>query len=477
MKKFFTFTLLFIFTLITFSQENNFDIKITVKGMENQMGILAYYYGDKRYVKDTLNFDAKGLATIKGKKNIAKGVYLIAFPSMRYSTFDIILNEPNFSINTDTLHFIKHASVKNSLENKEMFDDMKYMLPLGVQTDSLQKLLKKTEKDTKEYEGIIKSLDAISKQILTHRKELIKNNPTTFYSKLLKAMLDIDVPEGLRNTSGALIDTFYNFHYTQKHYFDNIDFTDSGFIRSPIFQSRLLKYFDVYTFPQPDSIIKSVDFVLKKAKANKEMYQYCLNELFLKYAKSEVMGYDAIYVYMADNYFLNGSAWWATEKSLTELRDRVDAIRPTLIGKIAPNFSVQDSLGKNYFIHDYIPKNKYTLLIFWNSDCSHCQHEIPKLKQIYTDSLKALGVHVMAVSTEQTDSSFRAFAAKNCATDWLTCADMRGVSAYRKEYDVIATPKVFLITKDFKIIAKNIPVEKIPDFIKFEDGIAAEKKE
>lgn len=89
---------------------------------------------------------------------------------MRYSTFDIILNETNFSINTDTLNFIKHATVKNSLENKEMFDDMKYMLPLGIQTDSLQKLVKKTEKDTKAYEDLIKALDAISKQILTHRK-------------------------------------------------------------------------------------------------------------------------------------------------------------------------------------------------------------------------------------------------------------------------------------------------------------------
>jgi thiol-disulfide isomerase/thioredoxin len=195
----------------------------------------------------------------------------------------------------------------------------------------------------------------------------------------------------------------------------------------------------------------------------------------MRYAKSEIMGQDAIYVYIAEKYYLSGEAWWPEAKGLTELRDRVDAIKPTLIGKIAPNFFVQDTLNKSYMFHDYIPKHKYTVLVFWNSDCGHCQKEIPKLKQLYTDSLKAMNIGVFAVSTEQTDSSFRAFVAKNCSPDWITCADMRGQSAFRKEYDIIATPKLFLIAPDYKIIAKNIPLDNLVDFIKFEESISNKK--
>jgi peroxiredoxin len=306
---------------------------------------------------------------------------------------------------------------------------------------------------------------------------MVKKHPTTFYTKLLKMMLEIDVPEGERNKDGSLVDTFHNFHYTQQHYFDNIDFSDSGLIRSPVFQSKILKYFDAYTFPQPDSIIQSIDKLIDKSRANKEMFQFCLNELFMKYAKSEIMGHDAIYVYMADKYYLSGEAWWATEKSLVELRDRVEAVKPTLIGKIAPNFIVQDTFGRMQVFHDYVNKNKYTVLVFWNSDCGHCQKEIPLLKKIYTDSLQALGVRVFAVSTEQTDSSFRAFVAKNCADDWMTCADMRGVSAFRKEYDVIATPKVFIVDQKYKIVAKSMPVDNIVGFVNFLNSLEARKKE
>lgn len=443
--------------------------------MENQIGILAYYYGEKRYIKDTLFFDNKGISTIKGKKSIPNGVYLVAFPSMRFNAFDIIMQEPSFSLTTDTVNFIKNAVIKNSVENKQMFEDMQYMIPLGKENDSLQKLLKITEKGTPEYSLVVNAIEEISKKITTHRKASAKAYPKTFYTKLLNIMLDTDVPEAPRKPDGSLVDTFYTFHYIQKHYYDNIDFSDSGIIRSPVFQSKLVKYFDTYVVPQEDSIIDAVEMVLKKAKVNAEMFQFCLNELFLKFAKSEIMGHDAIYVYLAEKYYLSGAAWWASQSSLTELRDRVEAIKPTLIGKNAPNFFVQDSLGKFEMFHDFVPKNKYTILVFWNSDCGHCQQEIPHLKQLYTDSLKQLGVRVFAVSTEQKEDTFKAFAAKNCSPEWITCADMRGVSAFRKEYDVITTPKLFLITKDFKIIAKNIPMKNLVDFIKFQDKVAEQK--
>ena len=475
MNKIFTSLLILAFSLKSFGAEKNYNISITVKGMENQIGLLAYYYGDKKFIKDTLNFDNKGIALIKGNKDIPKGVYLIAFPSMRYSSFDLIISENVFSVATDTFNFIKNAVVKNSIENKQMFDDMKYMIPLGTQNDSLQKELKKLKKEDANYTVIKDKIESISKKIVVHRKEVIAKYPNTFYSKLIELMMDIEIPKAPKNTNGTL-DSFYDFHYTQQHYFDKIDFADSGLIRSPIFAGKISRYMDSYVFPQPDSLNAAIDNIIKSARVNKEMFQFCLNELFMKYAKSEIMGQDAVYVHIADKYFLSGEAWWPTEKSLVELRERVEALRPTLIGSITPNFIVQDSLGNNKQFHQFVAKNKYTILVFWNSDCGHCQHEIPALKKVYEDSLRTLGVGVFAVSTEQTDSSFRAFAAKNCSKDWTTCADMRGTSAFRREYDVIATPKVFIITPDYKIIAKSIPVDKLVDFIEFEDNLLSKEK-
>lgn len=451
---------------LTHAQEKNYQISITIKGMENKIGLLAYYYADKKYLKDTLYFNEKGTAEIKGKKNIPDGVYLLAFPSMRYQSFDILLKETAFTMKTDTLDFIRHATFKNTKENQQMFDDMKFMTERGVKMDSLRKQQSGTAKNSPQFEAISEQMKKISDDILQHRKAIIAQYPSTFYTRLLKAMTEIEVPDGERKPDGSLIDTFHQYHYIQQHYFDAIDFADSGYIRSPIFLSKVKNYFSSYVHPHPDSIIVAVDKVIEKSRVNKEMFQYLLFELFNQYAKSEIMGHDAIYAHIAEKYYLSGDVWWVEEKTLKDIRERVEALKPTLIGKYAPNFTVQDSLGKNQTFHDFLSKYDYTILIFWNSDCGHCQQEIPHLKQVYTDSLKALNIGVFAVSTEQTDSSFRAFAAQKCAADWVTCADMRGVSSFRREYDVTATPKLYLIDKNRKILAKKIPLEKIAEFIR-----------
>ena len=228
MNKIFTSLLILAFSLKSFGAEKNYNISITVKGMENQIGLLAYYYGDKKFIKDTLNFDNKGIALIKGNKDIPKGVYLIAFPSMRYSSFDLIISENVFSVATDTFNFIKNAVVKNSIENKQMFDDMKYMIPLGTQNDSLQKELKKIKKEDADYIIIKDKIETISKKIVDHRKEVITKYPNTFYSKLIGLMMDMEIPKAPKNPNGTLVDSYYDFHYTQHHYFDKINFADSG---------------------------------------------------------------------------------------------------------------------------------------------------------------------------------------------------------------------------------------------------------
>ena len=58
--------------------------------------------------------------------------------------------------------------------------------------------------------------------------------------------------------------------------------------------------------------------------------------LFNYYGKSNIMGMDAIQVYIADKYYLRES-WWSDAKFFADLKDRVEKTRPLLIGKMAPD--------------------------------------------------------------------------------------------------------------------------------------------
>ena len=112
-------------------------------------------------------------------------------------------------------------------------------------------------------------------------------------------------------------------------------------------------------------------------------------------------------------------------------------------------------------------QHAYTLLIFWDSDCGHCKQEIPEIKAAY-DSIKTLGVQVVSIAIDTDEKNFKAFAAKNCHTEWITGWDPYVQSAFRKEYNTSSTPKLYLINNSTKQIkAKNLKVADLYGYISY----------
>ena len=121
-------TVLFIFTLQTEKSfaSGGYEIKIHINGMRDSTIYLGNHYGEKQYVRDTLKLDQDGWATFKGNDSLPGGIYLIVMPSKTY--FEIIVNEQKFTIETDTIDFIKNMKISGSLENKLFNDHQRYII-------------------------------------------------------------------------------------------------------------------------------------------------------------------------------------------------------------------------------------------------------------------------------------------------------------------------------------------------------------
>lgn len=458
--------ILWLYYLVPAS-DRNFDIKIQVNGIKNDTAILAYYYENNKYIQDSIYFNEKGIATLKGKKNYANGVYLIAFPKLSYKSFDFIIKETQFSLSTDTANLGLNMKVSNSLENKALYSDVHFAIKNVTENDSLNKLLAQYKETDANYINIKKLIEKNRDESTANRQKIIANYPNTLYASLLKIMLSPIVPENQKKDK-EWIDTAFTVNYIRDNYFHSIDFNDSSYVRSPVFKTFIYQYFDNYIFPVPDSIITYADKLIALAeKGSPLMYRYILNILYDKYSKSQIMGYDRIFVHLAEQYYLNGKAPWSDEENLKKVKNYIEDIKPTLIGNIAPNFSFRDVNLNAINFYSLLDKNDYTVLLFWNSDCGHCKKEVPILKSMY-DSLKNIGTQVIAISSEQTDSTFKQFAKENCHQDWIVGWDPYGTSAFRREYNVVTTPRVFIIDKkEKKIRAKNLPTKDIYGYIEF----------
>lgn len=445
----------------------NYDISLKVEGIKNDIGVLAYYYGDKKYIKDTLKFNDKCIATIKGEKEIEPGVYLVVLPSMKNKYFEFIINETSFQIETDTSDFIGKFKSKNSIENKIFYDDQFMVKKISSKIDSLDKKYKELDSTSAEREILRKQIIEKNDLINKSRKEVIKNNSQTLYAKLLKIIQDVEVPEDL--------DTNKILSYYRNAYLNSIDFSDPGLIRTPVIEGKIKRFLDKHTAPAVDSITRACDMIIDRAKVNKEFFQFTVNVLINKYAASNIMGHEGVYVHMAEKYYLSGLADWADEATINKLKKRVIAIKPTLIGKIAPEIIMTDINGKTQSLSQFITQYDYTIIAWWNSTCGHCKKEMPKLREVYDSILVKQNVGVFAVSTEHQDDEWKKAIDELNLKSFMHVLDLTNTNPAQAWYDVYSTPQILVIDNKGKILAKKINIEDIPGLIDFERKLQSKK--
>lgn len=460
-----TFTFFSIITsAYSFAEpQDGYNIKITVKGLkEGSTCILANYYGDKQYIKDSAIVGAKGELIFQGKEKFPEGIYLLVPPSKRY--FDFVMDAgQNFSLETDTTDLIKNMKVKGSEENKFFYDYQAFMASKQKEIEPLQVLYKKTKNNKDSSKLLQDKIAVIDKEVKDYKLTFIKSNPKSFVSKLFKAMEEPEIPEAPLLANG-LKDTTFAYRYYKAHFFDNLDFSDERLLRTPIFHNKIKQYMDKLTPQTPDSINVSTDYLIGKAQANKEVFKYVVYWLTYTYESSNIMGMDAVFVHLVEKYYVTKQAYWVDSTQLYKITNRAYTLKPLLLGKNAPAINMQDSTGKYISLYDV--KSKYTILIFWDHGCGHCKKEVPKLADLYHKSLKAKGVEVYAIETEDKPDDWKKFIIEN-KLDWINVhqPDQYQRAVTKKIYDIYSTPVIYLLDEKKIIKAKRIDVEQLDNFI------------
>jgi peroxiredoxin len=464
--------LLSFFSLTSLAQKkDSYDIKITVKGLkEGSTCLLANYYGEKQYIKDSAKANAKGEVEFKGDTKWQEGVYLFVLPNKKYFDFIMDANQ-TFTLEGDTTDFIKTMKIKGSDENKFFYEYQNFMTSKQKQIEPLRNELK-TIKDKDSTKNIQDKLAGFDKEIKDYKSNFIKNNPKTFVAKLFKAMDEPEVPE-VPILSNGRKDSTFSYRYYKYHYWDNWDFSDDRLMYTPVFHNKIKFFMDKLTPQMPDSINVSTDYLVEKAKANKEVFKYIVYWLTYTYESSNIMGMDAVFVHMVDRYYVTKQAFWVDSTQLYKITNRAYTLKPLLIGKKAPMVNMPDSTGK--YISMYDIKAKYTVLVFWDHGCGHCKKEIPKLLEQYNTKLKAKGVQVYAVETEDKPKEWKQFI-KEHKLNWINVCEpddyKRAVT--KKIYDIYSTPVIYLLDENKIIRAKRIDSEQLDGII---DALEKEKKE
>ena len=465
MKRILLSSFILLISFCSFSQAG-YVIKGKIKGIHDTICRFGNHFGDKQYVKDTAKVDHEGNFVFKGNKKLDGGIYLIVPPSNKY--FEILIDkEQYFSFETDTTSkFVEHMKVKGSQDNIEYYKFQKFIAEEYTKADPMRKHIAKIREDSlaaattkKDSIKILQEkLSAIDKEVDNYKNDYMKKNPNSFLTAIFKSQTDPVVPKPPVGNK----DSLFEYHYYKAHYWDNIPLSDDRLLRTPVFHNKLKYYLDKVVLQHPDSLIKEADWMVEQTKGNKETFKYIVWYITKTYETSNIMGLDAVFVHMGNLYYRTWKAFWVDSTTNLKIIHRVDILEPLLLGKQAPPLIMQDSTDKTYSLYE--TKAKYTVAVFWDPDCGHCQKVIPKLNEIYENKLKAKGVKIYSVDIEDDEAKWKKFIQEK-KLNWINVHDKYKQYYLRERYDIYSTPVIYLLDENKIIKAKRIDAEQLEGFI------------
>ncbi len=464
MKKCFLALILALLAFQVSGQSNaNYEISVTISGLKDSTIFLAYHFGDKQYITDTVRLDNKGHGIFSGKETLSKGIYMIVLPGKKY--FEVLISDDqNFALSCTFSDYFNTLKFSGSEENNDFVEYQKKWGSMQQKATANVKRLQSSKQNKDSVRILTARQNILEADMKVFLRRVYDENKANLLGVLVKSMIPIEVPDfnipiGMKNPDS--IRWIKRYMYNKNHFFDNIDLTDDRILRTPILQARLDAFFTNVVIQSADSINKEIDNLLRKCESNPKMFQFISVYLFNHFRESEIMGHDAVLVKLADDIYLSGKADWVSAEFKEDLRKQVELLRHNLIGMKAQNL-VMDSY-KGIFVSLYDIEKEFTILYFWEPNCGFCKEYTPKLKEFYAKSKNA-GIEVFAVCTISDKPAWTKYIEENGLT-WINGWDPDRSTRFDYYYNVQSTPMVYILDRNKKIIAKKISVDDIPSFI------------
>lgn len=486
-------TILLSTLMFSYGYSQKLDFK--VNNEKDTTVFLIKYVGSKLYYADTSQLK-NGRVSFDGAKQ-KPGILGILLPGQKY--FEFVYDGKDVSLETTYPDFMKTMKVKKSDENKIFVDYMAFMKEkrgLAMQYKKERSKLKKSETDKKE--ALDKKIRAIGLEVSDYQMKIINAHPKELIGKVINMSKDVKIPDAPVDASGNKIDSNFQYHYFRKHYFDNIDLTDDRLVNTPILQKKLEYYYsDQMLIQQPDTLIKYIRAVMNKIPEGTMMYRFFVTNITAHFEKSKIMGLDKVTNFMVRNYYCaedakgNPKGYWMDTTKIADICSKAQIRKHLMIGEVPPNLILPDSTNNKWY-DLYKTKADYIILYFWNPDCGHCKKITPKLEKLYAEKLKNRNVKIYSVGDAQKEKykDWKDFLKDKHLTfmnvavtpklykiakenpysilstfkgipDGTTLKQIVTSINYQKNYDVYATPTVFVLDKDKKIIAKSLSMAQI----------------
>ncbi|MCG6188517.1 TlpA family protein disulfide reductase [Maribellus maritimus] len=242
----------------------------------------------------------------------------------------------------------------------------------------------------------------------------------------------------------------------QTEYLKNKNFANDTLIYSQVYTDIIFSYLvsfnqKNYTPVQRENEYKkAVDIILPATNQNPKVYEFILDYLIHGF---EVLQMGNVLSYIGENYA--ETVCKTDEKTTLERKLLSYKMSP---GTSVPDFTLNDINGDPVTLSE-VQKEK-TLLLFWASWCPHCNEMIPYIKSWIKQ--QNTPVETVAISLDTSAEEWKNAIANLKTGAWFNVSDLQEWDGQvATDYNIYATPTLFIIDKNRKIIAMPVTTKDL----------------
>ncbi|MDB5192687.1 MAG: thiol:disulfide interchange protein TlpA [Segetibacter sp.] len=447
-----------------------YNIPIKISPYKNQWIYLGCYFGKYKNLADSAWVNEKSEGVFKGTTKLPQGIYFAVSPS-RVLLFEFLMDkEQRFSIKADTAD-LNSVTITGSPENLLFQSYTKFLATKAPTLSSLQKQLAEA-KTAADSSRLRVEWVKENKVLQDYREGIIAKHPGSMLASFFHTMKRPEIPAVPVDKAGKA-DSSYPYRFVKQHWWDGVELSNEGLVRTPFFEPKFEEYFKYYVVPEADSIIPEVNYMLLVSRENREMFQYLLGKFTDKFINPEYMGQEKVFLFLFDKYFSKGDTAWLGVKQRQYIFDRAYSLMANQLGEAAPELQMLDTAGKSVSL--YGVNAPYTFITFWDPNCGHCKETVPRVDSIYKAKWKAQGVKLIGVNVDEAaNDAWKKFVVEHKMNEWMHIYQpkavrdeeaKRGQANFRQLYDVYKTPTLYLLDSQKRIIGKMLSIEQFDDVL------------
>lgn len=451
------FLILFLLMCSTVAFAKDYHVKLHIKNLPATASpLLLRMYNANLVIldsaatreKDYILFNIPG-NTPPGMLRSILGMSQSAMNTPQPILIDFLFNQENIELSLDYTNPQNSMEVIQSDENRIYFDFLKtdalFFRKLGIlehvvfdypdQDDFYRQALDYYQKSQNERARFI--------------DKTYKSNAHTLAGRIIKN-------QKLPITNGKLTpqerDSIFRNQYLQQ-----VDFNDTLLLYTNVYTDKVFQYIQMSmqknaTMRENEAnCIRALDYIVPLMDVNPVIQQHILQFLI---AGFESMGMEEALAHISSNYLQQCGS------SSDVIKRRLEGYRKMAVGQKVPDFTVNDIQNNPFNLYSEL--SPYTLILFWHTGCGHCQllmNELPALSKQGLFSNHQ--IKIIGISIDNDIAEWEKFS-ENYHLDWVNIHVNGGFdSPIASDYNLFATPTMFLIDAEHNIIAKPTTSEEL----------------